>query len=117
MPDDMRSLRLKLPPRYLMVPLALAVLVGLGLNSRQSRSADVAAARAYAAAVQTVAQRAWKADPAQPFLEAGSSEDCRGAYRGGAAEAKVSACTVTRLPNGFEVELTLGRAQLTTTTY
>ncbi|ANE43782.1 hypothetical protein [Deinococcus puniceus] len=113
----MRSSRLKLPPRWLMLPLALAVLVGLGLNTRQNRSADLAAARAYASAVQTAAQRAWKADPAQPFLEAGSSEDCRGAYRGGVAEAKVSTCTVTRLPNGFEVDVTLGQAQVTATTY
>jgi len=117
MPGEMRFSRLNLPPRWLILPLALAVLVGLGLNTRQTRSADVVAARAYAHTVQTAAQRAWKTDPAQPFLEAGSSEDCRGAYRGGAAQAKVSACTVTRLPNGFEVALTLGQAQLTVTTY
>jgi hypothetical protein len=100
-----------------MLPLALAVLLTIGLNSRQSRRADVAAARGYAGAVQTAAQRAWKTDPNQPFLEAGTSEECGGAYRGGAAEAKVTTCTVTRLPNGFEVDLTLGRAQLTATTY
>ncbi|MFB9992122.1 hypothetical protein ACFFLM_09140 [Deinococcus oregonensis] len=99
------------------MPLALAVLVGLGLNSRQTRSADLTEARAYAGAVQTAARQAWKTDPAQPFLEAGSSENCRGAYRGGAAQDRVSACTVTRLPKGFEVVLTLGRAQLTATTY
>ncbi|UQN06229.1 hypothetical protein [Deinococcus sp. QL22] len=105
--------RLKLPPRWLILPVALAVLLALGLNSRQGRTADLVAARAYASAVQTAAQRAWRSDPAQPFLEAGTSEDCRG----GVAEAKVSACTVTRLPNGFEVEVTLGQAQLTATTY
>lgn len=117
MRGKMRSSRLKLPPRWVILPLALAVLVALGLNSRQTRSADVAAARAYARSVQMAAQQAWKTDPAQPFLEAGSSEDCRGAYRGGVAEAKVKSCTVTRLPNGFEVDLTLGQVQLTTTTY
>lgn len=122
MPNEMRSSRrqpsrLRLPPRWLILPLALAVLVGLGLNTRQTRSADLAAARTYARSVQTAAQRAWTSDPARPFLEAGSGEDCRGSYRGGAAEARVNACTVTRLPNGFEVALTLGQAQLTATTY
>lgn len=113
----MRSSRLKLPPRWLILPLALAVVLATGLNTRQARTADLAAARAYAGAVQKAAQQAWRSDPAQPFLEAGTSEDCRSAYRGGPAEAKVSGCTVTRVPNGFEVDVTLGRAQLTTTTY
>lgn len=101
----------------MILPLALVVLAGLGLGTRQTRAADLAAARAYARTVQVAAQRAWKTDPAQPFVEAGSSEDCRGAYRGGAVQDQVSACTVTRLPNGFEVDLTLGRAQVTLMTY
>ncbi|MBZ9713093.1 hypothetical protein [Deinococcus multiflagellatus] len=98
-------------------PLALVAVLGLlaaaEWQARQGRAAQAQAARAYAQAVRAAAQQAWSSDPGRPFVEVGSAESCGGpAYRGVRAPQGLGNCEVTRLPVGFEVNLTLGRVTL-----
>ncbi|WP_221088160.1 hypothetical protein [Deinococcus aquaedulcis] len=99
--------------RPMVLVAVLALLVVAGWQARQGRAAQAQEARAYAQAVRDAARQAWTRDPERPFLEVGSAESCGDpAYRGVRAPQGLGSCEVTRLPVGFEVNLTLGRVTL-----
>ncbi|MBZ9751928.1 hypothetical protein GO986_07000 [Deinococcus sp. HMF7620] len=102
--------------RALVLGAFVAMPLLLGWQAQQDRAARTRTAHTYTQAVTDAARRAWQDDPGKPFLEVGSVESCLGpAYRGVAAPARLTACEVSRLPNGFEVTLTLGTLTLSTT--